>query len=55
MPASDAEGSVVLDFGVNCFTEFDPLKCIIIGYVDETATSILEFYQTMLERNYSST
>lgn len=27
-----------MDYPLCTFTEFDPLKCVIVGYVDETAT-----------------
>ena len=53
MPASDAEGSQVIDFNVDCFTEFDPLKCVIVGYVDETATSPVEVLDIMDGAKYS--
>ncbi len=53
-PDSETKGSETVNFSINSFTEFDPLQCVIVGYVDSTATSPLEILEVVLDQKFES-
>ena len=37
LPSQNSIGKKEISFPISSFTEFDPIKAVIVGYVDETA------------------
>lgn len=51
-PAKGVIGDEKIKFPISTFTEFDPIKCVIVGYIDNTARLTPEFSYPE-EVNYS--